>query len=68
MNIKQYHRYLNGGMEALRERPELVRSLDRITAVALDEQLRSDPRPLVLDVRTEEEWNAGHIHGSHKPG
>jgi rhodanese-related sulfurtransferase/glyoxylase-like metal-dependent hydrolase (beta-lactamase superfamily II) len=57
--------YLTGGMEALRERPELVRSLDRITAVALDEQLRSDLRPLVLDVRTEKEWNGGHIDGSH---
>jgi rhodanese-related sulfurtransferase len=33
--------------------------------MALDEQLRSDPRPLVLDVRTPKEWNAGHIDGSH---
>ena len=56
--------YLQGGMDALRDRPELVSSLDRITAVALDEQLRSDSRPLVLDVRTEKEWGAGHIAGS----
>jgi rhodanese-related sulfurtransferase len=56
--------YLQGGMEALRDRPELVRQLDRITAVALDEQLRSDPRPVVLDVRTEKEYSAGHIDGS----
>jgi hydroxyacylglutathione hydrolase len=56
--------YLQGGMEALRDRPELVRKLERITAVALEEQLRSDPRPVVIDVRSEKEWNAGHIGGS----
>lgn len=56
--------YLHDGMEALRDRPELVRSLDRITAVALDQQLHSDPQPVVIDVRTEKEWIAGHIDGS----
>ena len=56
--------YLQAGMEALRDRPELVRRLDRITAVALDEQLNSDTRPVVVDVRTEKEYSAGHIDGS----
>lgn len=56
--------YLKGGMESLRERPDLVRRLDRITAVALDEQLRTQQRPVVLDVRTEKEWHAGHLAGS----
>jgi rhodanese-related sulfurtransferase len=56
--------YLQGGMEALRNQPELVRRLDRITAVKLDEQLRGDARPFVIDVRTEKEWDAGHIEGS----
>jgi rhodanese-related sulfurtransferase len=52
-------------MDALRDYPELVTKIDRITAVALQEQL-SEPRPpLVLDVRTEPEWAAGHIAGSH---
>jgi rhodanese-related sulfurtransferase len=57
--------YLQGGVEALRDRPELVHRLDRITAVALDEQLHSKIPPVVVDVRTEKEWNAGHIGGSH---
>jgi glyoxylase-like metal-dependent hydrolase (beta-lactamase superfamily II)/rhodanese-related sulfurtransferase len=56
--------YLQGDMDALRDRPELVRRLDRITAVALDEQLHGESRPLVVDVRTEKEWSAGHIDGS----
>ncbi|MBI3464588.1 MAG: MBL fold metallo-hydrolase [Planctomycetes bacterium] len=56
--------FLQGGMEALRDRPELVQSIDRITAVALSEQLSGDRRPVVLDVRTAQEWNAGHLGGS----
>jgi rhodanese-related sulfurtransferase/glyoxylase-like metal-dependent hydrolase (beta-lactamase superfamily II) len=56
--------YLKGGMEALRERPELVQTIDRITAVALSEQLAGSQRPIVLDVRSESEWSAGHIDGS----
>jgi glyoxylase-like metal-dependent hydrolase (beta-lactamase superfamily II)/rhodanese-related sulfurtransferase len=56
--------YLKGGMEALRERPELVQTIDRITAVALSEQLTTSERPMVLDVRSEREWSAGHIDGS----
>lgn len=56
--------YLAGGMEALRDRPELVNRLDRITAVALEQQLRAEPKPVVVDVRTEEEWDAGHVAGS----
>jgi hydroxyacylglutathione hydrolase len=56
--------YLQGGMEALRDRPELIQSIDRITAVALSEQLASEQPPIVLDVRSEKEWIAGHIDGS----
>jgi rhodanese-related sulfurtransferase/glyoxylase-like metal-dependent hydrolase (beta-lactamase superfamily II) len=56
--------YLQGGMEGLRDRPELLQSIDRITAVALSEQLASEQPPVVLDVRSEKEWIAGHIDGS----
>ena len=56
--------YLRHGMDALRDRPELVRRIDRITAVALAEQLASSEQPVVLDVRGEKEWAAGHIAGS----
>jgi rhodanese-related sulfurtransferase/glyoxylase-like metal-dependent hydrolase (beta-lactamase superfamily II) len=56
--------YLRSGMESLRDSPELISRLERITAVALDEQLRAEPKPFVLDVRTEKEWAAGHVADS----
>jgi hydroxyacylglutathione hydrolase len=58
--------YLDGGMAALGSRPDLVARTDRITAQNLAEQLAAgeDGAPLVLDVRTLSEWEAGHIDGS----
>ncbi len=56
--------YLRDGMDALRERPELIAKIDRITAVALAEQRNSGAAPTVVDVRSEKEWAAGHIAGS----
>lgn len=56
--------YLKDGLEALRDRPEVVQKIERITAVALEEQLASPKSPLVIDVRSEKEWEAGHIAGS----
>jgi glyoxylase-like metal-dependent hydrolase (beta-lactamase superfamily II)/rhodanese-related sulfurtransferase len=56
--------YLQGGMGALRDRPDLVEHIDRVTAVALAEQLSGKEPPIVIDVRSEKEWSAGHIAGS----
>jgi len=56
--------YLRNGMEALRDRPELVTKIERITSVALAEQLATPNAPTVVDVRSEKEWAAGHIAGS----
>ena len=56
--------YLSGGMAALENYPELVETTDRVTAQAL-ERLRGEAEPpLVLDVRSEKEWTAGHLPGS----
>jgi len=57
--------YLAGGMEALRDHPELVQHVHRITAVALAEQLQTGQPPFVLDVRTEKEWSSRHLPGSY---
>jgi glyoxylase-like metal-dependent hydrolase (beta-lactamase superfamily II) len=56
--------YLLGGMDALRDRPDLVQRIDRITAVALVDELGGGEAPLVLDVRSEKEWSGAHIDGS----
>jgi rhodanese-related sulfurtransferase len=48
-------------MDALSDRPELVSKIERITAVALFEQLTSAGGPIVVDVRSEKEWSARHI-------
>lgn len=56
--------YLRGGMDSLKDRPDLVRRIDRITAVALEELRKASPHPIVVDVRSPKEWAAGHIPGS----
>ena len=57
--------YLRNGMAALEQRPELVRVISRITAPALAGLLAESPSPFVVDVRSEKEWQAGHLAGSH---
>lgn len=60
--------YLDGGMQALADRTELVAHTERLGPEALAEALGQDPaapaRPLVLDVRAPREWAAGHIESS----
>jgi DMSO/TMAO reductase YedYZ molybdopterin-dependent catalytic subunit/glyoxylase-like metal-dependent hydrolase (beta-lactamase superfamily II)/rhodanese-related sulfurtransferase len=56
--------FLEGGMQALEERPDLVARIERITAVTLAEQLARSGPPLVLDVRAEPEWRQARIGGS----
>ncbi len=56
--------YLDGGMQALETRPDLVERTERITAPTLAEQLDGPEPPVVLDVRTEQEWQTAHIAGS----
>jgi rhodanese-related sulfurtransferase len=56
--------YLDGGMQALESRPDLVERTERITAPTLAEQLALPKTPMVLDVRTEQEWRDKHIAGS----
>ncbi len=53
--------YLRDGMAALESRPELIRVISRITAPALAEQLSESPKPFILDVRSEKEWQSGHL-------
>jgi glyoxylase-like metal-dependent hydrolase (beta-lactamase superfamily II)/rhodanese-related sulfurtransferase len=56
--------YLESGMQALRNRPDLVKRGQRISAQALAELLTTRIPPFVLDVRTTQEWESGHIDRS----
>ena len=61
--------YLDGGMNALASREDLVERTKRITAPALAEWLAGTrvefgPAPVVIDVRSEAECAGGHIKGS----
>lgn len=56
--------YLETGMLALAADPHLIRETPRITASALASELRTIHPPAVLDVRTEKEWEEGHIDQS----
>jgi glyoxylase-like metal-dependent hydrolase (beta-lactamase superfamily II)/rhodanese-related sulfurtransferase len=55
--------YLDGGIEAAKDHPELVQRTTRITNAALREVLESGKISL-LDVRFEGEWQQGAIPGS----
>jgi rhodanese-related sulfurtransferase len=56
--------FLDGGMGSLASRPELVARTARTSVQALSERLGGSNAPLVVDVRTPAEWNAGHIEHS----
>jgi len=56
--------YLDGGMQALLERPDLIQKGQRISAQALAELLTTSQPPMIVDVRGEKEWAAGHIDQS----
>ena len=56
--------YLEGGMEALAHRPDLVWPTERISAPLVAEELASADPPFLLDVRNPREWTTKHIDGS----
>ncbi len=56
--------YLQGGMQALTGRPDLVWQTDRMTAAMVAEEMASTDPPLLLDVRNLREWTTRHIDGS----
>jgi hydroxyacylglutathione hydrolase len=56
--------YLQGGMEALAGRPDLVWPTERLSAPMVAEELAGADPPLVLDIRNPREWTTRHIDGS----
>jgi len=56
--------YLQGGMEALSSRPDLVWPTERVSAPMVAEEMAGADAPLVLDIRNPREWATKHIGGS----
>lgn len=57
--------YLQGGMEAWRAAGKEVVTLPQLSVQELAAWLREDGRrPVVLDVRSDDEWQSGHIAGA----
>ena len=56
--------YLDGGMQALESRSDLLRRTERIAAATLAERLALAEKPVILDVRSEDDWKDKHIEGS----
>lgn len=64
IGFDQVQGYLDRGVKSLDAHPESVAVTNRITAKALAELLDGDDPPLVVDVRTRNEWRGGQIEGS----
>lgn len=56
--------YLDGGMAALAERPDLLKQTERQSASMIAEELAGNEPPMILDVRNPREWEAEHIPDS----
>ena len=56
--------YLDGGLATLESRPDLIMKVTRMTAPTLAEHLAAINPPLVLDVRTQKEWEKSRIDHS----
>jgi hydroxyacylglutathione hydrolase len=65
VGLDQIEGYMEDGMDAWANHGFPISKLEAITVQELDERLKSKTEnPLVLDVRTENEWNGGHIDGA----
>jgi len=56
--------YLEGGLVATADRPELLRTTERLSPEVLSERLRSAQPPVIVDVRAAGEREIGRIEGS----
>ena len=56
--------FLEGGVEAIADRPDLQASQPRVTADELASRLLQPSPPLVVDVRTPGEFAKGHLKGA----
>jgi rhodanese-related sulfurtransferase len=56
--------FLDGGIHALEDRDDLIQHTRRVSAEEAESILAARPQPLVLDVRTPQEWQTTRIDPS----
>jgi hydroxyacylglutathione hydrolase len=56
--------YLDGGMEAWAEAGLQAETLDQTDVTGLSDRLAGTNGPVLVDVRSDEEWDAGHVAGA----
>ena len=66
VGLDQIEGYMEDGMDAWENHGFPISQLEAISVQELDARLKGEraERPFVLDVRTETEWNGGHIDGA----
>ena len=66
VGLDQIEGYMEDGMDAWQNHGFPISKLDAISVHDLADRLKGEAnqRPFVLDVRTESEWNGGHIDGA----
>lgn len=57
--------YLDDGMDAWENHGYELAHLESVSVTELSKRLKKKERPFILDVRTEREWESGHVEGSH---
>jgi hydroxyacylglutathione hydrolase len=67
VGLDQVQGYMEDGMDAWESHGFVLDHLATLSAHELYVQMQEPPsqRPFVLDVRTESEWNGGHVDGAH---
>ena len=65
VGFDQIEGYLEGGVDGWEGRGYQLAGLEAVSVHDLARRLQAGERPFVLDVRTEQEWEGGHIEGAH---
>jgi glyoxylase-like metal-dependent hydrolase (beta-lactamase superfamily II)/rhodanese-related sulfurtransferase len=64
VGIRKLAGFAHGGLTSWRVDKRPIEGIERETVEQLHEHFEADPSLQILDVRDENEWNAGHIPGS----
>jgi hydroxyacylglutathione hydrolase len=64
VGIRKIGGYLHGGMTSWRQEKRPGQRIERLPVDELPDRLGREPHLQVLDVREQEEWDAGHLPGS----